>query len=154
MESKPVLLDFGAARQSLTADAPKLRPMYTAGYAAPEQYTNAESMGPWTDIYAIGATMYTCLTGQHPTPANDRVSEEDLAPLRELIHQPYSEDLLSLIESCLCLDHLKRPQTAFELQKALMRDSSEWRPELNSPRDQTDDSFAGRLKATLTRKIF
>ena len=154
MEGKPVLLDFGAARQALTTDAPRLRPMYTAGYAAPEQYSTAEKMGPWTDIYATGATMYTCLTGQHPQPANERAVQDNLASLRALIEQPYSEDLLALIESCLCLDHLQRPQTAFELQKALMRDSSEWRAAISAPTDVADESFTGRLKATLTRKIF
>ena len=43
----PVLLDFGAARQTLIADAPKLNPMYTPGFAAPEQYKDRQTLGPW-----------------------------------------------------------------------------------------------------------
>ena len=116
MESKPVLLDFGAARQALTQDHMKLRPMYTAGYAAPEQYRNAEGMGPWTDIYSVGATMYTCIGGTYPMPANEREKDDRMTPLKSLSKQSYSEDLYRIIDWCLQIDPLQRPQTAFELQ--------------------------------------
>ncbi len=150
MEGKPVLLDFGAARQALTNDAPKLRPMYTAGYAATEQYRNPEQMGPWSDIYAVGATLYTCIAGIHPQPANEREQEDKLEPLRALSRKAYSEDLYDIVDWCLKLNHLERPQSAFELQKALMKDSTEWQTE---PQD-AESSFTHRLKATLNKKIF
>lgn len=152
MEGKPVLLDFGAARQALTSDAPKLRPMYTAGYASTEQYRNHELMGPWTDIYAIGATLYTCVSGVHPQPANEREVEDKLEPLRALSKVSFSEDLYDIIDWCLQLDHLKRPQSAFELQKALMKDSTEWRVDAETVEAET--SFTSRIKATLNKKIF
>ncbi len=152
MEGKPVLLDFGAARQSLTADAPKLRPMYTAGYAASEQYRNTDEMGPWTDIYAIGATLYTAIGGAHPQPANERVVEDKLIPLRTLAKSAYSEDLYDIVDWCLHLDHLARPQSAFELQRALMKDVSEWRTDVEVTTAET--SFTSRVKATLNKKIF
>jgi serine/threonine protein kinase len=151
MEGKPVLLDFGAARQALTDDAPRLRPMYTAGYAATEQYKSQDEMGPWTDIYAIGATMYTCIGGAHPQAANDRAQEDKIEPLRNLAKNSYSEDLYDIIDWCLQLDHLARPQSAFELQKALMKDSTEWQIETAEPEPVT---FTSRLKATLNKKIF
>ena len=146
MESKPVLLDFGAARQALTQDHMKLRPMYTAGYAAPEQYRNAEGMGPWTDIYSVGATMYTCIGGTYPMPANEREKDDRMTPLKSLSKQSYSEDLYRIIDWCLHIDPLQRPQTAFELQKALSQE-----PPLDY---QAESSFAGRLRQTLTRKLF
>lgn len=152
MEGKPVLLDFGAARQALTEDAPKLRPMYTAGYAATEQYRNQEQMGPWTDIYAIGATMYACIGGSYPQPANEREQNDAMEPLPPLARGAFSEDLYDIIDWCLQLDHLARPQSAFELQKALMKDSSEWRADV--PVNDADSSFTFRLKATLNKKIF
>ena len=155
MEGKPVLLDFGAARQALTSDAPRLRPMYTAGYAAPEQYRGMESMGPWTDIYAVGATIYTCITGTHPQPANEREAEDAMVPARDLAAQPLSQDLFDIVDWCLKLDHLERPQTAFELQKALMRevkDSPMVEPAANDIVE--DESIADRLKRTLNKKIF
>ena len=151
MEGKPVLLDFGAARQALTSDAPKLRPMYTAGYAAPEQYRNFDQLGPWSDIYAIGAALYCCVGGIYPQPANEREKDDHIEPLRSLARQNYSDDLLDIIYWCLKLDHLSRPQSAFELQKALMKDPTEFQ---DTAADESETTFTGRIKATLTRKIF
>ncbi|MBL8513332.1 MAG: serine/threonine protein kinase [Betaproteobacteria bacterium] len=156
MEGKPVLLDFGAARQALTSDAPKLRPMYTAGYAAPEQYKSMDSLGPWTDIYAVGATIYTCITGTHPQPANERETDDKMIPARELAAQPLSQDLLDIVDWCLRLDHLERPQTAFELQKALMKEVKDLpvvAPAANEVAVE-EESLADRLKRTLNKKIF
>ncbi|MEI6737324.1 MAG: serine/threonine-protein kinase [Pseudomonadota bacterium] len=152
MEGKPVMLDFGAARQSLTSDAPKLRPMYTAGYAATEQYRNQDQMGPWTDIYAIGATMYNCIGGVHPQPSNEREQNDKLEPLRSLVLNAYSEDLYDIVGWCLQLDHMSRPQSAFELQKALMKDSTEWRIEAET--GEVVSTLSSRIKATLNKKIF
>ena len=152
MEGKPVLLDFGAARQALTKDAPKLRPMYTAGYAATEQYTNQDQMGPWTDIYAVGATMYTCIGGIHPQPANERLQNDEMVPLRSLASGTFSEDLYDIIEWCLQLDPLSRPQSAFELQKALMKDSIEWRVDVQAT--DVESTLTNRIKATLNKKLF
>jgi hypothetical protein len=42
-----------------------------------------------------------------------------MIPIRQLARQKYSDDLYEIVESCLALDWLKRPQTAFELQKRL-----------------------------------
>ena len=151
MEGKPVLLDFGAARQALTSDAPKLRPMYTAGYAAPEQYRNFDQLGPWSDIYAIGASIYCCIAGIYPQPANEREKEDRIEPLRALARQSYSDDLVDIVYWCLKLDHLSRPQSAFELQRALMKDPSE--PQAVGAND-AENTFTGRIKATLGRKIF
>jgi serine/threonine protein kinase len=155
MEGKPVLLDFGAARQALTSDAPKLRPMYTAGYAAPEQYKNMESLGPWSDIYAVGATIYTCITGTHPQPANERETNDQMIPARELAAQSLSQDLFDIVDWCLKLDHLERPQTAFELQKALMREVKDL-PVVEPAANEVveEESLADRLKRTLNKKIF
>ncbi len=152
MEGKPVLLDFGAARQALTEDAPKLRPMYTAGYAATEQYTHQEHMGPWTDIYAVGATMYSSIGGAYPQPANERLLDDQMVPLRSLACATYSEDLYDIVDWCLKLDHMSRPQSAFELQRALMKDATEWRADVAA--DDSETSFTYRLKATLNKKLF
>ena len=161
MEGKPVLLDFGAARQALTSDAPKLRPMYTAGYAAPEQYRNFDLMGPWSDIYAIGATLYCCISGAHPPAASDRVIDDKVMTLKSSDYKQYSDDLLEMVNWCLKLDHLQRPQTAFELQKALMKDvpsatlSEDGDVEIPlEPLDDPEPTFAGRWRTRLNRKIF
>ncbi len=58
IDGTPILLDFGAARQTLRTDLVKLYPMYTPGFAPPELYVKNGSLGPWTDIYSIGAAMF------------------------------------------------------------------------------------------------
>jgi serine/threonine protein kinase len=52
-DGSPMLLDFGAARQTLSADAPKLFPMYTPGFAAPELYRQAGAARPWSERPAL-----------------------------------------------------------------------------------------------------
>jgi serine/threonine protein kinase len=119
--SRPVLLDFGAARITLSEEAMKLKPMYTAGFAAPEHYRfKPEELGPWSDMYSVGATMYTCISGTPPQAGDQREVKDKMIPIRQLARQKYSDDLYEIVESCLQVDWLKRPQTAFELQKFLM----------------------------------
>ena len=121
MEGRPVLLDFGAARITLSEEQSKLKPMYTAGFAAPEHYRfKPRELGPWSDIYSVGATMYTCIAGTPPQASDQREQKDRIIPLRTLARQQYSEELYAVVESCLEIDYLKRPQTAFELQKRLM----------------------------------
>ena len=123
MEGRPVLLDFGAARITLSEEAMKLKPMYTAGFAAPEHYRfKPGELGPWSDIYSVGATMYTCIAGTPPQASDQREQKDRIIPIRTLARQQYSESLYSLVESCLSVDYLKRPQTAFELQKLLVEE--------------------------------
>jgi serine/threonine protein kinase len=123
MEGRPVLLDFGAARITLSEEAMKLKPMYTAGFAAPEHYRfKPEELGPWSDIYSVGATMYTCIAGTPPQAGDQREQQDKVIPLRTLARQGYSDDLYAIVESCLQLDWLKRPQTAFDLQKRLQEE--------------------------------
>ena len=131
MEGRPVLLDFGAARITLSEEAMKLKPMYTAGFAAPEHYRfKPEELGPWSDIYSVGATVYTCIAGTPPQAGDAREEKDRMIPLRTLAAQHYSDDLYDIVESCLAVDHLKRPQTAFDLQKRLMEEPPEVKPSL------------------------
>lgn len=122
IDGNPVLIDFGAVRQSLKQSDPELRPVYTPGYAAPEQYGQSpqgEGQGPWTDIYAVGASMYACLSAAAPQPADLRAAEDKLMPASLRWSDRYSPDLLDTIDQCLRLDPLARPQSAFALQRML-----------------------------------
>jgi len=116
----PLLLDFGAARQTLLTDAPRLNPMYTPGFAAPEQYKNRDTLGPWTDIYSIGATMFACLSGMAPQAADARAEKDRMQPVTRTFKSKYSRELLEIIDWCLDMDHLNRPQSVFSLQKAIV----------------------------------
>jgi serine/threonine protein kinase len=126
MDGRPVLLDFGAARITLSDEAMKLKPMYTAGFAAPEHYRfKPEELGPWSDIYSVGATIYTCIAGTPPQAGDQREQKDQMIPLRTLARQDYSDDLYDIVDSCLAIDRLKRPQTAYELQKRLAEEPGE-----------------------------
>jgi serine/threonine protein kinase len=119
-DGTPVLIDFGAARHTLSADQPALNPMYTPGFAPPEQYRGREQLGPWSDIYAIGASMFSCLAGAAPQAADLRVEKDRYVPATKGWAGKYSRELLETIDWCLELDHMNRPQSVFSLQKVLM----------------------------------
>jgi hypothetical protein len=119
-DGSPLLIDFGAARQTLSAEGAKLPPTYTPGFAAPEQYARKAELGPWTDIYSVGATVYSCLAGAAPPPAHVRLQKDDLVPARRGFRDQYSAVLLDIIDWCLRLEHLERPQSVLALQKALL----------------------------------
>ena len=76
---EPVLLDFGAARSS-AGDDTTMSVILKHGYAPIEQYSAHGNQGPWTDVYAMGATMYHCLTGMLPPNAVDRLRNDGLVP--------------------------------------------------------------------------
>ena len=118
-DGSPVLIDFGAARQALSHEGMKLPPTYTPGFAAPEQHARDGELGPWTDIYAVGATMYTSIGAKAPERADKRFSEDRVVPARRAFAGKYSNELLAIIDWCMQLHALDRPQSVFALQKAL-----------------------------------
>lgn len=119
-DGTPVLLDFGAARQTLAQDQPMLKPMYTPGFAPPEQFQDREQLGPWSDIYSTGAAMYACLAGVAPQRSDERLKKDQLEPAVKRWAGQYSAHLLETIDWCLDLDPLKRPQSVYALQKELL----------------------------------
>ena len=118
-DGNPVLIDFGAARQTLTVDGLKLPPMYTPGFASPEHHREREKLGPWSDVYSIGASMYACLSGAGPPTAVQRMEKDKMTSARKGWAGKYSAELLDTIDWCLRLDHMERPQSVLALQKAL-----------------------------------
>ncbi|MCC6196333.1 MAG: serine/threonine protein kinase [Burkholderiales bacterium] len=142
-DGTPVLLDFGAARQTLTSARPKLAPMYTPGFAAPEQYREPDRLGPWTDVYGVGASMFACLAAFAPQAADARLSEDHLVSAKKIWAGQYSDNILEVIDWCLRLDPLERPQSVFALQKAIR----------DIPQTRRKVSFLGSLKKMLFSEI-
>ncbi len=124
-DDKAVLIDFGAAREVLSKEGNFIRPMYTPGFAAPEMYRRDSTMGPWTDIYAIGACMYACMHGYPPSEAPQRKAQDPMAQSIKRLQGVYSDNLIEVVQWCMMMDPLKRPQSVFALQK-----------ELNNPGDR------------------
>jgi hypothetical protein len=121
-DNKSVLIDFGAAREVLSKEGNFIRPMYTPGFAAPEMYRRDASMGPWTDIYAIGACIYACMQGYPPNEAPQRLEKDRITVALARLRGVYSDNLIEVVEWCMSLDPLSRPQSVFALQKELSRE--------------------------------
>ena len=77
-DGKVKLLDFGAARQSLGDKSQSLDVVLKHGFAPKEQYTRRGRQGPYTDVYALGATFYFALTGKRPPDSLERLDEDDI----------------------------------------------------------------------------
>lgn len=145
-DNTPVLIDFGAARQTLITDQPILKPMYTPGFASPEHYGSRKDLGPWSDIYSVGASMYACLAGSAPQAADSRMKKDTLAPAMMRWDGQFSDRLLEIIDWCLNLNHLYRPQSVFALQKALVET-------VTPPRPKPSPSWIGRFVDKLRKPM-
>ncbi|KKW66990.1 serine/threonine protein kinase [Lampropedia cohaerens] len=122
-DDRAVMIDFGAAREVLSKEGNFVRPMYTPGFAAPEMYKRDGALGPWTDIYAIGACIYACMLGVPPNDVPQRNEKDRLALALSRVRNIYSDNLIQVVEWCMAMDPLARPQSVFTLQKELARES-------------------------------
>ncbi len=122
-DGSPVLLDFGAARQAMAGDRKtSLTEIVTPGYAPYEQYDRHSQQGTYTDIYALGATLYRCVTGQKPPDATTRVNAmarkqpDPMPSARTAAKARYAPALLDAIDSSLGVFETDRPQSVAELR--------------------------------------
>lgn len=122
-DDRAIMIDFGAAREVLSKEGNFVRPMYTPGFAAPEMYKRDQTLGPWTDIYAIGACIYSCMLGVPPNDVPQRKEKDRLSLSLSRIRNIYSDNLIQVVEWCMSMDPLSRPQSVFSLQRELARES-------------------------------
>ena len=116
---RPLLLDFGAVREKMKTRLYDARIVATAGFAPIEQVTERGYMGPWTDIYALGATMRSCIEGTPPPPANKRKDIDPMKPAVIAFKKKYSKVILEAIDWAMEPDPRLRPQTCDELLEML-----------------------------------
>ena len=110
-DGSPVLIDFGAVRSAAGGRTGSLLPVMTPKYAPIEQYTEKGVLGPWTDVYALGAVAYKALSGREPDEAPERASEDTLRPVAEVASQAVSARLSSAVASALAVGRQDRPQS-------------------------------------------
>jgi len=118
-KGRVVLIDFGVARQEISDKSKSLSVILKAGYAPEEQYRSRGKQGPWTDIYAVGATLYRAITGKTPPEAMDRLDENDLKPPSELGCE-IDPGLEKVLLKALAVKAADRFQTVDELQKEMV----------------------------------
>ena len=120
-DGRPVLLDFGAARRVLSDKSQALTAILKPAYAPIEQYGEAGSVrqGPWTDIYALGATLHYMLLGRPPSPATARTVHDEASHLTPQQVPGCTESFLQTIDWMLCPRPLDRPQSVAELRRVL-----------------------------------
>jgi serine/threonine protein kinase len=145
---RPLLLDFGAAQAAFHGDKPLGPHTLTLGFAPLEQHRRGH-VGPWTDLYAVGATMWACLSGRAPPPAPKRAEKDTLKPAVRQFAGRYSRELLEAIDWCLQLNQLERPQRVDDLLAVFAK------PYTPFEEDERDPSWWERLwLGTLRRKVF
>jgi serine/threonine protein kinase len=114
----PLLLDFGAVHE-LQNETNRAGRVVTTGFSPVEQYYQSGKVGPWSDVYAIGASMRACLDGKAPPSAIERHAKEKLKPAAKAYRRRYPAYLLEAIDWAMELEFEKRPQNAGEMLEAL-----------------------------------
>ncbi len=120
-DGRPVLLDFGAARRVIGDRSVALTAILKPAYAPIEQYGEAGAVkqGPWTDLYALGATLHFLLLGRAPPPATTRTVHDELQPLAQQALPGCSERFLRCVDWMLQPRPADRPQQVADLREAL-----------------------------------
>jgi hypothetical protein len=124
------ILDFGSAKRDMTVRDSTLQITLKRGFSPEEQYRANGRQGPWTDVYAVGATLYQCLTGSKPPDALERLSDDTLAaPATIGVKMP--KDAEKALLKALAVRAPNRFQTIDEFRAAFI--TNEPSPDIDRP---------------------
>jgi len=119
-DGRPILIDFGSARSTIGATM-TMTSIVTHGYSPIEQYQTKGRMGPWSDIYALGAVVCRSITGEKPPVAADRIVEDDFRWLSHRGLVGFSKDFLNSVDWALRVKTQERPQEIAQFKESLFR---------------------------------
>ena len=131
----PLLLDFGAAHEMMHTRQFQSNQVVTPGFSPIEQLDPAGYVGPWTDLYALGATMRACIEGTPPPASPQRREKDTLRPAVNAFKKRYSRALLKAIDTAMEVDPMARPQSVDELLALMPARESEPLSEIEFSRD-------------------
>ncbi len=118
-DNSPVLIDFGAARDFRERHSRSVTAIAAPGYSPPEQYGVGGQQGPWTDLYALGAIAYRCVTGQAPINSLRRLRADPIVPATKAAAGDYTVGLLRTIDWMLRVNEVDRPASVASVRQAL-----------------------------------
>jgi serine/threonine protein kinase len=113
--AKPLLLDFGAVHEMMHSRQFQPNQVITPGFSPIEQLDPGGYVGPWTDIYAIGATMRACIEGTPPPSSPKRREKDTMRPAVNAFKKKYTQELLETIDWAMEVDPMIRPQKVEQL---------------------------------------
>ena len=138
-DGQPVLIDFGSARGEIASHSKTVSALVKPGYSPYEQYAEtSRQQGPWTDIYALAATLYHAVTGKRPPDSPSRMVNDEIIPACEAAIGGYRKGFLAAIDSALKLKIDARPKSVAVWRRALMapdpqRKRGGWRSKTQTP---------------------
>ncbi len=117
----PLLLDFGAVHEMMHSRQFQPNQVVTPGFSPIEQLDPGGYVGPWTDIYAIGASIRACIEGTSPPPSPKRREKDTMRPAVSAFKKKYSIELLEAIDWAMEVDPMIRPQNVESLLSELKK---------------------------------
>ncbi len=125
-DGTPVLIDFGSARGEIATNSKTVSALVKPGYSPYEQYAaTSRQQGPWTDIYALGATLYHAVSGKRPPDSPSRMVKDEIIPAATAALSSYRPRFLEAVDRALALQVDQRPQSI-----------AAWRGDLLAPAEE------------------
>jgi WD40 repeat protein len=147
----PVLIDFGSARGEIASHTKTVSALVKPGYSPYEQYAEtSRRQGPWTDIYALGATLYHAVTGKRPPDAPSRMVNDEFVSAREQALGSYRAGFLKAIDRALALNIESRPQEIAAWRGDLLAPDpprTGWLNRLDKQKDDKKETVAAGAEA-------
>lgn len=147
------ILDFGGARDYIFSTGKSMSIMLKPGYTPEEQYRTHGNQGPWTDVYALCATMYRCITGTIPPESLERAYHENLQPVRELASD-CPPAVAYAIEKGMSIHTEDRFQSMQELYSALYESENFTEIPKPAPKPASVPSESGNTKKKKSKKKY